>query len=343
MLSERQKLILHAIIDDYIKQAEPIGSRSISKREEIKFSPATIRNEMADLEELGFLDQPHTSAGRVPSIKGYRYYVDHLIRLGEIPQEMRERIRAFFEGKIAQTEDVMQHAATILSNLTHYTAVVLGPAMRANQLKHFDLIHVNKNTAVAIIVTNTGHVEHRMVTIPEGMDQGEIQRAVNMLNDKLNGEPLSTMKRRITEVLSQVLRNNAEQLRAMLSIFDQALEPEQEDGRDVFRAGMTNMLIQPEFQDASKVKDLIDWFEKMSDWSELLTQMPRGLVVRIGTENMYEVMNDLSLITASYSLDGKQLGTIGIIGPTRMNYAKVMTFLDVISKDMSLGMRQWFK
>ena len=172
MLTERQRMILHAIVDDYIRSAEPVGSRSISKRGDVGFSPATIRNEMADLEELGFLEQPHTSAGRVPSTKGYRYYVDHLVKLSEVDENDIGVVRSFVTDKMNQMEQVIQQTAMILSNLTNYTSILLGPEMFSTSLKHFGLVPLDQTSAVAIIVTNTGHVENRTISIQEAPQNG---------------------------------------------------------------------------------------------------------------------------------------------------------------------------
>lgn len=194
MLTERQRMILNAIIDDYIRSAEPVGSRSISKRGDVNFSPATIRNEMADLEELGYLEQPHTSAGRIPSHKGYRYYVDHLVRLDRLSSEDVLRLKSVFAEKITAMEEIVQHTASILSQLTNYTSIALGPEVFDASLRHFQLLPLNENTAVAIVVTSTGHVENKTVTLPEGVSASELETVVNLLNAKLVGVPLYKLR-----------------------------------------------------------------------------------------------------------------------------------------------------
>src|SRR5690606_14777192 len=165
MLSERQRLILSAIVDDYIRSAEPVGSRTISKRNDVSFSPATIRNEMSDLEELGFLEQPHTSAGRIPSNLGYRYYVDHLLHAGYLNVQDISLLKTVLADRILQIEQVIQQVSIIMSNLTNYTSIVLGPEVFHTTLRHLQLLPLDGNRAVAIIVTNTGHVENRIVSI----------------------------------------------------------------------------------------------------------------------------------------------------------------------------------
>lgn len=341
MLSDRQRMILNVIIDDYIRSAEPIGSRSISKRSDVGFSPATIRNEMADLEELGFLEQPHTSAGRIPSIKGYRYYVDHLVKLGEVNEQDLLFVRSFFTEKMNQMEQIIQHAAMILSNMTNYTSIVLGPETFTTSLKHFQLVPLSEDTAVAIIVTNTGHVENRTISIPQEMSMEEMQQAVNILNAKLIGVPLVRLKSKLHSEVGQELGRYADQFERLLGILDQTLASDND--HRVFMSGTTNMLTQPEFKDVDKVKTLLDLLEETPTIMQMFSALPSGIQVRIGTENTHEAINNCSLITATYSVEGKSLGTIGILGPTRMDYGKVISLLDILSKDMAVLLGRWYK
>ncbi|MBM7565620.1 heat-inducible transcriptional repressor HrcA [Paenibacillus sacheonensis] len=341
MLTDRQRMILNVIIDDYIRSAEPIGSRSISKRSDVSFSPATIRNEMADLEELGFLEQPHTSAGRIPSIKGYRYYVDHLVKLGEVNEQEKQLVRSYFTEKMNQMEQIIQHAAMILSNMTNYTSIVLGPETFTTSLKHFQLVPLSQDTAVAIIVTNTGHVENRTISLPEDMTMEEMQQAVNILNAKLVGVPLVRLKSKLHSEVGQELGRYADQFERLLGILDQTLESEGD--HRVFMSGTTNMLTQPEFKDVDKVKTLLDLLEETPTIMQMFNALPSGIQVRIGTENTHEAINTCSLITATYSVEGKSLGTIGILGPTRMDYGKVIGLLDILSKDMAVLLGRWYK
>ncbi|MBD2844472.1 heat-inducible transcriptional repressor HrcA [Paenibacillus sp. IB182496] len=341
MLTDRQRLILNAIVDDYIRSAEPVGSRSIAKRGGVGFSPATIRNEMADLEELGFLEQPHTSAGRVPSTKGYRYYVDHLVKLGEVNEEELARVRLFLAEKMNQMEQMIQHAATILSNLTNYTSIVLGPETFSNSLKHFQLVPLNDETAVAIIVTNTGHVENRTVSIPKGMEISEIEKVTRILNAKLAGVPLVRLRSRLYSEVGQELGRYVTHCEQLMDVLDDALAGEQ--GHHVVLGGTTNMLTQPEFKDVDKVKTLLDLLEETPTLLRLVSSLPDGIQVKIGAENGHQAISNCSLITATYSFEGQALGTIGILGPTRMEYGKVISLLDVLSKDMTRLLGKWYK
>jgi heat-inducible transcriptional repressor len=341
MLTERQRMILNAIVDDYIRSAEPVGSRSISKRSDVGFSPATIRNEMADLEDLGFLEQPHTSAGRIPSTKGYRYYVDHLVKMGEVEDVELRRIRSYFAAKMNQMEQIIQHAAMILSNMTNYTSIVLGPEMFSNSLKAFQLVPLNDRTAVVLIVTNTGHVENRTISIPSDFDMSEMEKIVGILNAKLSGVPLHRLQSKLFSEVGEELSRYVDHCESIIDALAKALEHDTE--HRVFLSGASNMLTQPEFKDVDKVKSILDWLDETPTLTKMISSLPEGIQVRIGSENNEEAIRNCSLITASYSIDGKPLGTIGLLGPTRMDYGKVIPLMNVLSKDLAVLLGRWYQ
>jgi heat-inducible transcriptional repressor len=341
MLTERQKQILSVIVDDYIRSAEPVGSRSISKRGNVAFSPATIRNEMSDLEELGFLEQPHTSAGRIPSQKGYRYYVDHLVKQGSLSGYELDVLKMFFAERLQQMEEVFQQVALILSNLTNYTSIVLGPEVFNTTLKAIQIVPLNEKSAVAIVVTNTGQVENKLVTVPDGVKIEEIEKLVNMLNNRLVNIPLYQFKSKLFSEISEELGRYVSGYGELLSMLEGIFDPGEEDR--IFMSGTTKMLIQPEFKDVEKVKTILDILGETPTIAKLFAEAPNGIQVRIGQENQLAAINDCSLITATYSIDGHPLGTIGVLGPTRMEYAKVISLLDRFSKEMAGLMGRWYK
>ncbi|KIL38279.1 HrcA family transcriptional regulator [Gordoniibacillus kamchatkensis] len=341
MLSERQRMILSAIVDDYIRSAEPIGSRSISKRGNVGFSPATIRNEMSDLEEMGFLEQPHTSAGRIPSQKGYRYYVDHLIQHGTLTPHELNVIKLFFAEKIDRMEQVIQHVASVLSSLTNYTSIVVGPEVLSTTLKHIQLVPLNESQAVAIIVTNTGQVENKTFTIPEGLSMAELEKVVNILNARLQGVPLLQFRTKLFSEVASELSRYASGHDKLLRELEKVVNKDEENR--IFLSGTTNMLTQPEFRDVDKVKSLLDLLEAPPSLIRLVASSHQGgIQVRIGSENSMEAVNDCSLITATYSIGDQFLGTIGVLGPTRMEYAKVMSLLDHVSKNLAVVLGRWY-
>ncbi|AWB45429.1 heat-inducible transcriptional repressor HrcA [Paenibacillus sp. CAA11] len=336
MLTERQRLILTAIVDDYIRSAEPVGSRSISKRGDVGYSPATIRNEMADLEELGFLEQPHTSAGRIPSHKGYRYYVDHLSPVDSLSSEELEVLKTFFAEKLNALEQVVQHAGSILSHMTNYTSILLGPEVFHTSLRHFGLLPLGDNKAVAIIVTNTGQVENKTVTIPPGVSVSEMEKVVNLLNHRLTGVPIYKLKSAIYNEVGQEMQRHTQHFEELMTIVDEAFDASQE-GQRLFLSGTTNMLTQPEFKDVEKVKSILDLLGETPTMLKMISSASAGagIQVRIGTENDHEAFANCSLITATYAVEGEALGTIGILGPTRMDYARVIGILNILSKDLT--------
>ncbi|MBL0388370.1 heat-inducible transcription repressor HrcA [Tumebacillus sp. ITR2] len=347
MLTERQKVILQILVDDYIRSAEPVGSRTISKRPDMSISPATIRNEMADLEELGYLEQPHTSAGRIPSQKGYRFYVDNLMNADDEESPDVHSLRSGFLTRLDEMEQAVQQTATILSGLTNYTAIVLGPKVFTDKLLHIQVQPYGERMAVAILVTDTGHVEHRKVTIPEGIPLEAIQHYVELLNRKLVGVPLHKLKTALHTEVADELRRYSEQFEGAMMLFDQMVEPDEEGtgNQRIYLGGTTRIMNQPEFRDVEKLKPLLDMFEQTKKLIQMLegTTSSGGVQVRIGQENQLETIHECSLITASYTIDGVPVGSIGVLGPTRMEYGRVIHTLNLFSSSLSQMLTRLYK
>nr|WP_295969500.1 heat-inducible transcriptional repressor HrcA [uncultured Bacillus sp.] len=333
MLTDRQLLILQVIVDDFIQNAQPVGSRSLAKKDEILFSSATIRNEMADLEELGFIEKTHTSSGRIPSEKGYRYYVDHLLSPQKLERQDLFKIKSIFAERIYEMELIVKNSARILSELTNYTAIVLGPTVKEHKLKKIQIVPLNKETAIAIIVTDTGHVENKMFYLPESLDSGDIEKLVNILNDRLTGVSLDYLNDKIFKEIAVLLRQHIHQYDNILK--NLAVSLKMTHNEKLFFGGKTNMLSQPEFHDIEKVRNLLRLIEQENDFYELMQKTPAGIHIRIGRENKNSAMEDCSLITATYSVGREQLGSIAILGPTRMEYSRVVSLMQVLAKDLS--------
>ncbi|WP_024984576.1 heat-inducible transcriptional repressor HrcA [Brevibacillus borstelensis] len=333
MLSDRQRLILNAIVDNYIHSAEPVGSRTISKKDGIGFSSATIRNEMADLEELGYLEQPHTSAGRVPSTKGYRFYVDNLIQPHLLNDLELGKLKQLFAERIHHFEQVIEYTAQILSHVTNYTAIVLGPEIFEHRLKHIQIVPLNEEQAVAIVVTNTGRVENKLIDLPKGVRPQEIEKLVNILNTKLSDVPLWQLRQRLYQEIAGEMRRHVEQYEEMLHILEDSLTREEKER--VYLRGATKIMNQPEFRDVDKVKDILELLERNEQLIHLFGAPAEGLTVRIGQENQLDAIKQCSIITTSYSLGGKPVGMVGILGPTRMEYSKVITVLNYLAEGLS--------
>lgn len=339
MLSERQKLILSAIVQDYVLSAEPIGSRALSKHDQIHFSAATIRNEMADLEEMGYLDQPHTSAGRIPSQEGYRFYVDHLLSQDRLNIVNVGALRELFRQRIDEIERLLQQTATVLSQLTQYTSIVLGPKMSEETIRELQLIPLVSGKAVAILVTNTGNVLNKHVRIPPDMDMDDVVQIMNLLNDKISGTPLSKVRSRMYRELSAELSAVMERYEGALEFLDGFTNIPDHNAK-VYVDGTTNILAQPEFRDVEKVRPLLELLERAEAAEQLLPQQA-GIQVRIGKENPVPTLQDCTVISADYTLSGVPVGRIGIVGPTRMDYSRVMQILNYTSGSLSRLFREF--
>ncbi|MCU9592958.1 heat-inducible transcriptional repressor HrcA [Caldibacillus thermolactis] len=333
MLTERQLLILQIIIDDFIRSAHPVGSRTLAKKKGINFSSATIRNDMADLEELGLIEKTHTSSGRVPSEKGYRFYVDHLLSPEKLEQHELKMIDELFEESIFELEKIVQNSAKVLSELTKYTAIVLGPTVEDHKLSKFQIIPLNDDSAVAIIVTNTGHIEHKLFTIPSSIHPTDIEKTVNILNERLRGVPLSELNSKLMGEIIQLFKEHLHSYEAMFQSLFTVLNISSND--KLYYGGKINILKQPEFQDIEKIKDIIKLMEEEDNFYHLLRTTPFGTHVKIGTEIKVPEMEDLSLITATYNIGEEQFGKIAILGPKRMNYGKVISLLNLLSKNLT--------
>lgn len=333
MLTDRQLLILQVIIDDFIHSAQPVGSRTLAKKEKINFSSATIRNDMADLEDLGFIEKTHSSSGRVPSEKGYRYYVDHMLSPQRLTKSEVSQIKSIYAERIFELEKVVQKSAQILSDLTNYTSIVLGPKVNENRLKKIQIVPINHETAVAIIVTNTGHVENRTITFPGALDPSDIEKMVNILNDRLAGVPLIELHDKIYKEVVTVLKDHIQNYETLVKIMAGTLTLNASE--KIYFGGKTNMLSQPEFTDIDRIRSLLKMIEQEKELYSLLQTNHSGITIKIGKENDNIAMENCSLITATYSLGSKQLGTIAVLGPTRMEYSRVISLLSRMTHDLS--------
>ena len=334
MLTNRQLQILQVIVDDFVTSAQPVGSRQISKKDWITFSPATIRNEMSDLEELGFIEKTHTSSGRVPSEKGYRFYVDHLLKPKTMSVQEIRSIQSLFQNQIIEIEQVIRESANILSELTTYTTILLGPNVRNHRVRRFQIVPLTEQTAVAIIVTDNGHVENQTFNLPKGFSPSDIEKIVNILNDRLNGIPLLELQRKLELETVEVLRQHISKADSIISSL-MNITTFQNDGKLYF-GGKTNMLNQPEFHDLNKVRMLMELMDKENQVISLLhPDDHQGIHIRIGSENNHLAMEDCSVITASYLIGDDQQGSIAIIGPTRMDYQRVISLLDIMRSGLT--------
>lgn len=331
-MDDRKFRILQAIIDDYILTAMPVGSRTISKKYDMGLSSATIRNEMSDLEELGYLAQPHVSSGRIPSAKAYRLYVDQLLCTGVIDSVDPCSIQRHFEGRLRKMEDVVSHAAQVLSSLTHYTAIVTPPTSPEPRIRHLQLVPVAERNAMIVIVTDAGIVRDAMITIDEGLTSDTLYAISKMLTEKLHGQTFTQALKSISDLVPSMKDNE----KLLSSIGTVARQAQQQNEPKITVGGSSNILNYPEYSDVDKARSFLSLIETQEKLVQLM--QPTGTMaftIRIGPEMELPEMRDLTIVTANYMTCADGQGTIGVIGPTRMHYQKVLSILSNMGKQLS--------
>ncbi len=334
-LDDRKRRILQAIIDDYIDTAEPIGSRTIARKHELGLSSATIRNEMADLEEMGYLAQPHTSAGRVPSDKGYRLYVDELMKTRELTIEEIDTIKKALEIRINEMGQLIRQASMIMSKITKYTSIAMTPVMKKSSLKAVQVVPIQPGRALVIVVTNASVVRNSLVKIGENVSPECLIKISNVLNSEMNGFTLEHIN---SNAIKDIEKKLGISMEILLPILDGVVDCiNQIDYSEIFLDGATNILNYPEFRDIMKAKEFLDILDEKDMVYSLLNGLSgsEDLKVKIGEENEIREIKDCSLITATYSFGNLVLGTIGVIGPTRMEYAKVISSMEFLKKKLN--------
>jgi len=332
MLTNRQLLILQTIIDEFVETARPIGSRALANDEAISLSAATIRNVMADLEDMGLLEKTHSSSGRIPSQKGYRYYVDNVITPNVNAEDIL-LVEHLLQDNLLEVEQVVQMSAEVLSQLTNYTTIVLGPNEIGAKLKQIQLITLNPQTAVAILITDAGHVEHKSFTFPSNILMNDLEKMVNILNDKLVGVPIIRLASALQSEVYDLMKKHIYNYEIMYDYIKSVIK--YEETNKLFVSGETNILTQPEFKDVDKIYEFYTMLENEAEIMKLLENKHQGIHVSIGQENEVDAIKDFSLITATYALGKDQLGTIALLGPTRMQYQKVISLLQSFSTEMT--------
>lgn len=341
-LDDRKRRILQAIIDDYIDTAEPVGSRTIARKHELGLSSATIRNEMADLEEMGYLAQPHTSAGRVPSDIGYRFYVDQLMRARELTPDEVQSLKLALEVRINELSQLIRQASAALSRFTKYTSLTITPQIRKSSLKAVQVVPIEPGKALAIVVTNSGLVRNNMVRISDTIQPDWLIKISNILNEKLSGKTVQEVDASICNQLEIEQGIPAELL---LPIIDGIINCiDQGEDSEVYLEGTTNIFNHPEFMDIMKAKEFLSLLDEKRVIHRLVKIMDMketdGINIQIGAENGMDEVKDCSLITTTYSIGNTPIASVGIIGPTRMEYAKVISSMSFIRKMINREIRR---
>lgn len=333
-LSERNKRILEAIIEDYIRTAEPVGSRSISRRHGFSLSPATIRNCMSDLEEMGFLASPHTSAGRIPTDKAFRFYVDSLLTVGSIDRQQEEQIRRQYRLSGKDVGEIFKETSRMLSSLSHYMGIVVTPRFTTTVFRHIEFIKLGGTRLLAILVSKNGIVQNKIIEADEEISLADLTRMSNYLNELLRDLSIAELRNRILREMQDEKVHYDALLAKALKLSEQTLD---ENGTEVFIEGQVNILDQPEFADVEKMKEIFRAFEEKNQLVSLLDRCmeSEGVHIFIGSENYMRQMAHMSIISAPYMSGNKTVGVLGVIGPTRMGYDRVIPIVDYAARLLS--------
>ncbi len=335
-LNERKIKILEAIITDYIATAEPVGSRTIARKYDLGISPATIRNEMSDLEEMGFIEQPHTSAGRIPSQSGYRMYVDNMMHKRMLTDDEAEFLKNAISFNVNRVEYLMQQTAKALAMLTNYTTVVTEPKSSGVKIKHIQLVPVDKNTAAAVVVTENNAIKNHIIKAKNMPDADGLYRLSGKINSVLENYALDDIN---SDRVQEALKEFADYSELIVNVFKAVISTvRQEEDVHLYTSGVRNLLGFPEFSDVNKAKNIFQAFEEKD---MLITLLGGGentaadkIEIVIGGENKMEELKDCSIVRANYRYGKNSVGKIGIIGPTRMNYSQTVSVLDEIIRKL---------
>jgi heat-inducible transcriptional repressor len=332
MMNARHQGILRAIVQDYIRTAEPVGSRTISRKYGFSLSPATIRTIMADLEELGYVTQPHTSAGRVPTDKGYRLYVDNLMDRLPLSAEEVERIEQRVNAPVAEVDDLSREAGKLLSALSPYVAITLAARLQDNRFQRAELVSLARDRVLVILLSSTGLIHHKTVVLDEPVTQDDLDRMARYLSDLLKGRTLGEVRDLLMSQMAEEKALYDRLLAQALRLGAQALAGEAET--DVYVAGASRMADQPEFADVHKMKALYAAFEEKSKLVMLLGECLRGEGCRIfiGSEIPLDDIREVSVVASPYGRQGQVLGVLAVVGPTRMDYGRTVALVETTAR-----------
>ena len=329
MLSDRQLKILNWIVEEYVKTAEPVGSKTLSNNPEFQYSSATIRNDMAILEEQGYLLKTHTSSGRIPSVKGYKLYVskvlDNKVNTPEFPM-----IDEIFRRHETSKDDAIKESMSLVSQLTNYASVALGSSSYNAKIKNLQIVKLSDYSAVMVMVTDQGYVESKKIIIPDAINFRDIEKVIKLLNETLHDCPISEIDKKLKDIQSaDDIQKSIEYYDELVGVFIRAVSEMVKN--KYYVSGQTNILNFPEFQDIDKVKDIFNLMNE-KDIFKLVSLNNNNITVNIGNDNQIKAMEDCTVISVPYDNGNGERGAIAVIGPTRMEYQKIIPLLDYIAK-----------
>ncbi len=332
-LDERKKKVLQAIVEEYINTAEPVSSGSITKGHGLDYSSATIRNDMAQLENIGFLDKPHTSAGRVPSAEGYRYYVNELLKDDNLTLEEIKYIQYKLKVKVNEIEDLTKVATTTLSEITHYTTVAVGPKADKQIIEEIKFVSLGQRMLMVVIVTDTGLVKETIIKFDEDITESQVDTLNNLFNTRLRGKPLSKIDKPMADYIFSEVHYSIGIMKAIIEQINRIVE---EENNNIFLEGAKKSFDLPEFKSMKVAKNFVNLLDTKDEMLEIFNSGDaEDINVFIGDDDENSNLKDFSIITFKHTIGDKDLGTIGIIGPKRMDYAKVISVMKYISKKLN--------
>ena len=332
-IDDRKIKILHALIRDYITTGEPVGSRTIAKKYELGISPATIRNEMADLEDMGYIEQLHTSSGRKPSDKGYRLYVDKLMTINKPPKAEEIMIKEYLiNAALFEVDKILKQVSTLLSDLTKLTCIVKSPSVKKSSVKANQLIGIDRNSVLMVLITDSGLIKNSVIKVEKVPSSDQLLILSNVLHDKLKGLTCEEINLSIINNLKKYTEGFDEFFNQILTVLYENLS--HEDTAELYMEGTTNIFNYPEYNDISKAKDFLSLVYNRDNMASLLN-IRDDISVKIGTENFIEEAKDISFISAVYRMGDKPLGTFGLIGPTRIDYSRVIGIMLEVTNELN--------
>lgn len=332
MLDDRKKRILQAIVDEYVNTAEPVSSGAISKKKGLDYSSATIRNEMSELEKGGYLEKTHTSSGRIPSVKGYRLYVDELLKEDNISIEEIKYIKEKLQTKVNQIEELTKIATNTLSEITHYTTVAIGPKVTKQIIQEIKFVLLGNRMLMAVILTNAGMIKETIINFEEDIYEDQVETINLLFNSKLQGKPLEKINEPLEEYIITEMKSSANMIKTIIEQLNKVIYQESK----LYLEGTNKSFDLPELKKAETARNFINILENKSEVVDLLdSEISKDINVYIGEELDDENLKDFSIVTLKS--DEKDLGTIGIIGPKRMNYSKVISVMKYIQRLIDEG------
>lgn len=340
-LSERSLYLFKALVEHFIADGAPVGSRTLSKDSDLNLSPASIRNVMADLEDYGLLHSPHTSAGRVPTAKGYRLFVDSLLRVNDLKSAEVEKIAR----EMAPENDyasLMQRTSSMLSDITQLAGVVMLPRSSQSKLRHIEFVSLSSNRVLVILVVNDREVQNRIINTGKNYSSSELQQISNYLNEIFVGKDLKVVRASILDELERMKEEVNQSMQSAIEMAQTAFtnDDTKSQGDDLLLSGQTNLMDLAELSDVEKLKKLFETFNQKRDILHLLEQAINadGMQIFIGEESGYDVLDNCSVVTSPYEVDGEILGVLGVIGPTRMHYERVIPIVDITAKMLGVAL-----